>query len=403
MLARPCSSRGQETAETSTSDDASQEAKPTRSDSQTEAANKVKGSFKRPASWMIVFGSALAISAGIVNVSCILHLGTVVSHMTGIATNIGLHLEGVRIGNRTSYELLINNTLIDNDRAQHLDFLWEKIWLMVSFTFGAFLCGLVVPKNALHFGGDSFYGVALMGNSVLLILTFYLAQDDEDDNRIAWAACCAAMASGLQNAMCSMHLGAVVRTTHVTGTVTDIGSTAGRVSAIMLKRLFKGGGFTYLERVELGVDWSKLKVLNTVFFSFVLGCYLGAWLYSHFILYTFLVPAAITGIAGIGYACFSGLMAKQIEKMQAAKLAEDVEEIEDILQRADSFMRERRTPTNRSQEMHELTDQVEHALDVLHHLENRLHEVYGDGTDEETQPVMQPTISSRGSSRGRSE
>lgn len=360
-----------------------------------EAGNKAKAAFKEPASWMIAFGSILAICAGIVNVACILHLNTVVSHMTGLATKIGLHLEGVRVMQRSEYseswaELKhLNSSLTNIDRAGHMDAFVEEVWIMLSFAFGAFLCGLVIPRNTVHFGGKSFYGTALLGNSALLFLCYFLAQDDGD---FPYAACCAAMASGLQNAMCSMHLGAIVRTTHVTGTVTDIGSTSGRAVSIVVQRLIRGTKFTYLERVELDVDLAKLKVLLIIFFAFFLGCYLGANLYGHLILETFLVPAVITGVGGVLYTFFREFMKKTIKSMEAQQLDQDISEVQKVLAQVDLVVRQHSgmkrsgmTQDERALQLTELDGQVTRAMTVLQDLRGSIHEIADSDRDDEGQ------------------
>ena len=63
-------------------------------------------------------------------------------------------------------------------------------------------------------------------------------------------ACLVAAACGLQNAMCTSHFGGIVRTSHVTGTVTDLGSILGRISMIYLR---KSWGQRQLNEIEAGV------------------------------------------------------------------------------------------------------------------------------------------------------
>merc|ERR1712176_1135228 len=84
----------------------------------------------------------------------------------------------------------------------------ETISMLCSFLFGAFLCGLLIDKNQVHLGGKSLYGIALVGNGLLLLLSVSFAPESK-----VTAACLAAVACGLQNAMCTSHFGAVVRTT----------------------------------------------------------------------------------------------------------------------------------------------------------------------------------------------
>lgn len=73
--------------------------------------------------------------------------------------------------------------------------------------------------------------------------------------------CLVAAALGLQNAMCTSHFGAIFRTTHVTGTVTDIGSTLGRISIIYLRKGCRRSRLSDVELAEVGVDRRRLAVL----------------------------------------------------------------------------------------------------------------------------------------------
>lgn len=147
---------------------------------------------------------------------------------------------------------------------------------------------------------------------------------------------------------------------------------------IALRRLIRGTPFTYLERVELGVDFSKLQVLCMMFFAFSSGCYIGALLYSHLQLQTFLVPAVITGVSGIVYTFFREMMKQQFKKYEASQIRDEMEEVEDILQRTESMMKThgRQRSSSEPDDVSELNDQVEHALERLHNLQGVLHEFY---------------------------
>merc|ERR1711972_766463 len=228
---------------------------------------------------------------GIVNAVAIRKLSTMVSNMTGNASRIGLRLEGVHY----------------SGLASHVE-LYESILIFVSFLFGAFLCGLLIDKNQLHFGGKAWYGAALVGNSALLCVAAVVPD--------AWAPYPAAAALGLQNAMCTSHFGAVVRTTHVTGTVTDIGSTLGRITMIYLRRKAKGGELTTVERAEVEVDWKKLMVLCPIVLFFIVGCYMGGFLEIWFGQKAFFVPASVTGFIGMIYGCFRDHLKRYLKQLQ---------------------------------------------------------------------------------------
>ena len=153
----------------------------------------------------------------------------------------------------------------------------EACLLVLSFLVGAYACGLLIDKNQVHFLGKAFYGLALVLNSSLLVTAAFIP------GRLL-PVCLVAAACGLQNAMCTSHFGAIIRTTHVTGTVTDIGSTFGRISMIYLRKGCRRSKLNDVERAEVGVDARKLGVLfglwSFYFMGGLFGVYMETWLHS---------------------------------------------------------------------------------------------------------------------------
>ncbi|CAF1391589.1 unnamed protein product, partial [Adineta ricciae] len=106
---------------------------------------------------------------------------------------------------------------------------------------------------------------------------------------------------GLQNGMCTTYSGAVIRTTHVTGTMTDIGLILGQ--AVFHKRTRKN-------------LW-KLKILVPLYLSFLFGAIVGwfahEWLHDKAIL----IPCAIVGCLGLGHITYCRMISNlPIEKIQ---------------------------------------------------------------------------------------
>src|SRR5690606_7764290 len=85
---------------------------------------------------------------------------------------------------------------------------------------GALLSGLVLRDTLFRMRRR--YGVLLLIESALLMVSTLLALNGFD-----FAVSVAAMACGLQNAMASSYRGLTLRTTHVTGIVTDLGVLLG--------------------------------------------------------------------------------------------------------------------------------------------------------------------------------
>jgi uncharacterized membrane protein YoaK (UPF0700 family) len=132
----------------------------------------------------------------------------------------------------------------------------------------------LIDKNQVHFMGKAFYGLALILNSSLLVTAAFIP------GRLL-PVCLVAAACGLQNAMCTSYFGAIIRTTHVTGTVTDIGSTLGRISMIYIRKGCRCSKLDDVERAEVGVDARKLGVLfglwSFYFMGGLFGVYMEPW------------------------------------------------------------------------------------------------------------------------------
>lgn len=331
-----------------------------RLDTKQEKANATLATFKKPASWIVAVGAFLALCAGIVDVVGLHLFGQLTTNQTGTVARLGEEI----------YRIHIHKTDTIDVRDASL--------ILVSFIFGAFLCGILIDKNQVHFGGKSAYGLAMVGNSLLIIA--------------AWAAhphvsgmYLLAAASGLQNAMCTSHFGAVVRTTHVTGTVTDIGSTSGRMVMILLRKRFKTSKLNVVEKAEIEVDLKKLFVLLPLLFGFWIGCVCGAYLEDWFDKNALFVPAGFTGIFGLIYMCCRNQLKEKLKRGEVKRLAKDLAAVDGALIRAHSFLTElrHRPHGNHGEEMQngeneavvDLDEEVEHALEVVHEMEMTLEEL----------------------------
>lgn len=331
-------------------------------------ATAVRAAFKRPAYWALLFGWSLGLCAGLVNVVAYSSFGVYVSHATGTTTAIGLRIEGYHTG-RHDFEPLS-----------------KALALLSSFLAGAFLCGLLIDKNQVHFGGKALYGVALIGNAILLVLSV-LAFPNFSGAMLAACAC------GLQNAMCTSHFGAVVRTTHVSGTITDIGSTCGRMAMIFLRNGCWRSRLNVLERAEVGVDARKLLVLGPMWIFFLLGTILGAYLESALGIYAMLVPASVTFTFGCFYTFFRQNFKVYIKKSMKDRLSHDLEDVEHSLERTHlhlQSLRGRQDATRRAADMEKNPgfefnfDDLESEMD---HIRETIHQVEADIEDIEDEEV----------------
>lgn len=188
----------------------------------------------------IAFGGfALALNAGYINTAMLSYFHVPVSHMTGATSRLGMDL----VQGRSSD-------------------LWLVGSILLAFLFGAFLSGLVIDSRKLQ--PSNRYGTALIIEGLLLLCC---AETTSMSGVQHMGVVFASMACGMQNAMASSYYGLVLRTTHVTGIVTDLG--------ILLSRWAKR------QRPE---PW-KIWILVVLFMGFLCGCvlqglateFLGSW------------------------------------------------------------------------------------------------------------------------------
>lgn len=151
--------------------------------------------------------------------------------------------------------------------------------VLLSFLFGAVISGFVVGSTALQAGKR--YGKALLIEAGLLMISLALFSVQS-----FWGQVFAAMACGLQNSMVATYSGAVIRTTHLTGLTSDMGSALGNWLAgrAINKKMF----------VFQAMIW----------YSFCGGAVLGALGYLNFNYMTLLLPISIVLLSAVGYQIF---------------------------------------------------------------------------------------------------
>jgi uncharacterized membrane protein YoaK (UPF0700 family) len=150
--------------------------------------------------------------------------------------------------------------------------------MVLSFFVGAVLTGVVVRSSDLG-GGGRRYGVALLVEGAVLFVAASLAGGDER----SWAHHLVACAAGMQNALATSYSGAVIRTTHMTGIVTDLGLIIGHT----------------LRGAEL--EWGRVKLLGLLLFAFFFGGAVGAVAFSVLgALSAFLAASAVV-LAGLAW------------------------------------------------------------------------------------------------------
>lgn len=97
----------------------------------------------------------------------------------------------------------------------------EVISIALAFLGGALISGIVIGDSLVRVGRR--YGVTLVLEGGVLAVSAWLVAEVP-----GLAVVLAALACGLQNGMASNYRGMIIRTTHITGTVTDLGVLLGR-------------------------------------------------------------------------------------------------------------------------------------------------------------------------------
>ncbi|KAJ9468955.1 hypothetical protein DIPPA_35600 [Diplonema papillatum] len=202
-------------------------------------APAVKPVHERPDfKWLILFGCFLSLSAGFVNTVAILHGGLTVTHVSGSTANMAQNLV------RGEYTLAGNPAII-----------------VTGFLLGAITSGMGVGSGKFVLGHR--YGVFILTIGCLMLLGTLLLETDDVNGMVTYGIW--AYAAGMQNAMCTSFSGAVIRTTHVTGMLTDIGMCVGHWIRYRL-----------LITDKKHVDTWKMRVLVPQYLSFVMGAMLSA-------------------------------------------------------------------------------------------------------------------------------
>lgn len=253
-----------------------------------------------PLLWVPLLGWTLAACAGCANVVAYRSWGTHVSYMTGTTANLAMNIDYVAF-----------------ERDNNFDEGGRCLAVLSAFCLGAVACGLLVDRSYASSGGKACYGAALLANSALLVLAVQQLPE-------LLSVCLVAMACGLQNALCTSHLGAVVRTTHVTGIITDVGSSLGRIGMALARRGCRRPRLSVAEQAEAWPEVEKLVVLVPMWLSFVLGSLMGAVGHRNLETHALLLPAGVTGVLGVVCTLFRGCLTEVIWRVEQDRLRRDM-------------------------------------------------------------------------------
>ncbi|KAF1026325.1 MAG: hypothetical protein GAK29_01359 [Acinetobacter bereziniae] len=204
--------------------------------------------------WIQLGAFMLAVNAGIINVlGLITVLHQSISHMTGNAS-------------------LFAEALVQQQYS-HVLYL---LLIMISYVLCSSYSGYILGNS--HFQLGRRYGVPLSLVSIFILLC-WLFIPDHPQYGLLWAIA----AMGMQNAMVSHYKGTIIRTTHLSGVLTDLG--------LALGYFFRG----------LGIEKRRVTLHLLILFGFILGGIIASLVHPYLQLNAFLIPAGLSLVLSLIY------------------------------------------------------------------------------------------------------
>ena len=213
----------------------------------------------------VELGAVLCFVAGAINAGGFLAVDMYTSHMSGVVSSMA------------------DNAVLGQWLA-----VWIGLWSLLAFVGGAMTTALMV-RWALRRNLRSAYSRPLLVEAVLLLVfgLFGAAIDARSVALVPYAVVLLCFIMGLQNALITKRSNAEIRTTHITGLVTDLGIELGNL--FYVNRSFPDAPKVRANRSKIG---NHLKLLA----SFVLGALTGAWGFKT-VGYIATVPLALVLVA----------------------------------------------------------------------------------------------------------
>lgn len=198
--------------------------------------------------WMCI----LTCLAGAVNaISIFGYDGTTVSHLTGLVSKVAINIT-----------------------QGSFDGVWEVLRIILLFLIGAIISGFVTGERAFYLHKS--YGYIILSIGLLIIIPYFLP--------IKYSVLVFALAMGLQNGMVVSFKGVVVRMTHMSGNITDLG-------------VFLG----YKLRGNMNENYVTGLIPFLAIVSFLIGGILGIVLYSSINNIIFFIVSSIYFVLSVAY------------------------------------------------------------------------------------------------------
>lgn len=221
------------------------------------------------------------------------HLGTKRTHAHNVklATLLGLTAGFVNAAGFLAFSVLTTN--VTGHAAWFAERLAAQDWKtarvvalwMFLFLAGAFFSSFIVSRIGRN-QRFSYVIPILIEMAILIAVAIFGFKYDGSLVAKEIYAGSLLFAMGLQNSLVSIVSGSIVRTTHLTGTFTDLG--------IELGQYFQKNS---TDRPALR---SKIRLRSTIIFFFMTGALTGAYLFRFWGFHSFFLPVAILAFALIG-------------------------------------------------------------------------------------------------------
>jgi len=194
---------------------------------------------------------AMAFVAGAVNAGGFLAVSHYTSHVTGVVS-----------------------TMADQLAEGDLVTAFAALAMMLSFLAGAFVCTTLISFGQRH-RMRSRYAVTLVFEAMLMMVFGFMGNQLQQEIRFTLPSTVMLLCfiMGMHNTVTSIISGAAVRTTHLTGTVTDIGIELSRLAYVNVHH--RHG------RERIVANRQKLSLLLLILASFVGGGVAGALGFRH--------------------------------------------------------------------------------------------------------------------------
>ncbi|MFS2035970.1 YoaK family protein [Polaromonas sp. CT11-55] len=213
-----------------------------------------------------LLGGLLAFNAGAINAGGFLVVGMYTSHMTGFAS-----------------------LLADNLVLGHMALVLGAVGALLAFTTGAAVTAVLVNWARQHHLRSE-YALPLLLEAVLMLLFGLLGAtlNRQTPFAVPLTVLVLAFTMGLQNALVSKISSSQIRTTHMTGVITDLG--------IELGKMFYWNHTASPPESRVRANRIKLRLFGTLLAMFIAGGVVGAAGFKY-IGFIWVVPLALMLLA----------------------------------------------------------------------------------------------------------